>query len=155
MKMGKASEADLAMAMDLVLALEEIERGHFPGAFEEEESEQVEWLNTDDCDQYERLVHGLQKLLNKGSISRVVWGMAVVCDPSNECIDPDADVIEHHPKRQQMEAALLWVLYFDGGGLMVGQPIRKLLGIGECDQLTDEQIAQAKAFGEADWWEEL
>ena len=30
-----------------------------------------------------------------------------------------------------------------------GQPIRKLLGIGQHDRLTDEQLVQAKEFGGA------
>jgi len=104
--MAKASEADLQMAMDVANVLDDIERGHFPTNLqsdEDAESEQVEWIDTADRQQYERLIFGLQKLLNKGSISRVIWGMAVVCDPSNECIDPGADTIEHHPKRQQLE----------------------------------------------------
>jgi hypothetical protein len=28
---------------------------------------------------------------------RVVWGCAVMLDPANKCVDPDADTIEHHP----------------------------------------------------------
>ena len=76
--------------------------------------------------------------------------MAVVCDPANECIDPNADTIEHHPVRNQMESALLWTLYHhQGGSSTVGQPIRKLLGIGQHDRMTDDQLAQAKAFGGA------
>ena len=59
-------------------------------------------------------------------------------------------LIEDHPKRQQMEDALLWTLYHhQGGSSHIGQPIRKLLGIGQHDRLTDEQIAEAKAFGGA------
>ena len=51
---------------------------------------------------------------------------------------------------QQMEDALLWTLYHhQGGSSHIGQPIRKLLGIGQHDRLTDEQIAEAKAFGGA------
>ena len=30
--------------------------------------------------------------------------MAVVCDPSNELLDPEADTLEHHPIRQKLEA---------------------------------------------------
>lgn len=153
MKMAKASEADLDMAMDVANVLDDLERGYFPTklqADEDAESEEIEWIDTDDRQQYQRLVFGLKHLLNKGSIFRVIWGMAVVCDPSNECIDPDADTIEHHPKRQQMEAALLWTLYHhQGGSSHIGQPIRKLLDIGQHDRLTDEQLAQAKAFGGA------
>jgi hypothetical protein len=29
---------------------------------------------------------------------RVVFGMAVVLDPRNEVVDPDADTLEIHPK---------------------------------------------------------
>lgn len=151
MKMAKASPEDLDMAMDLANVLDDIERGFFPTKLqsdEDAESERVEWIDTADRQQYERLFFGLKSLLNKGSIYRVIWGMAVVCDPSNECIDPDADTIEHHPKRQQMEGALLWTLYHhQRGSSHIGQPIRKLLGIGQHDRMTDEQIDEATKFG--------
>lgn len=105
MKMAKASEADLRMAMDLANVLGDIERGYFPGKLNEDSDEdETEWIDTDDREQYARLVDGLKRLLGQGSISRVTWGMAVVCDPSNECIDPDADCIEHHPNRIKAEA---------------------------------------------------
>ena len=154
MKMAKASKADLDMAMDLANVLGDIERGHFPQEISETEADanndDVEWIDTHDREQYGRLIDGLKRLLNRGSIFRVIWGMTVICDPSNECIDPDADTIEHHPKRQQMEGALLWTLYHhQGGSSNIGQPIRKLLGIGQYDRLTDEQIAEAKKFGGA------
>lgn len=110
MKMAKASEDDLRMAMDVANVLDDIDRGFFPYKLQEEESEYGERIDTDDRDQYERLIDGLQRLLNQGSIFRVIFGMAVVCDPANECIDPDADSIEHHPKRliaeQQREELL-------------------------------------------------
>lgn len=150
MKMAKASEADLDMAMELISVLDDIESGYFPGRFGDQESESSERIDTYDRQQYDRLIDNLRRLLKRGSVGRVIMGMAVVCDPSNECIDPDAPTIEHHPKRQQMEAALLWTLYHhQGGSSHIGQPIRKLLGIGQHDRLTGEQLAQAKAFGEA------
>lgn len=108
MKMAKASETDLDMAMKLANVLEDIEKGYFPEKFidldtDPHDIEIPERIDTDDSAQYERLIDGLRDLLRKGSIFRVIWGMAVVCDPSNECIDPDADCIEHHPKRQRLE----------------------------------------------------
>ena len=149
MKMAKASEADLSMAMTLANYLDAIDRGHMPDALSED-PESIEYLDYADREQYARLHAGLQLLLRTGSIFRVVWGMAVVCDPANECIDPNADTIEHHPVRNQMESALLWTLYHhQGGSSTVGQPIRKLLGIGQHDRMTDDQLAQAKAFGGA------
>lgn len=146
--MAKASQADLDMALDLISVLDDIERRYFPSLFGDPDSESIEWIDTCDRDQYARLIDNLRRLLNRGSIGRVIMGMAVVCDPENECIDPDADCIEHHPKRQQMESALLWTLWHhQGGSSHIGQPIRKLLGIGQHDQMTDEQLAQAKKFG--------
>ena len=149
MKMAKASEADINMAMDLANYCDSISRRQMPDALSND-ADHIEWLDSDDCEQYGRLLHGLQELLDKGSISRVVWGMAVVCDPSNELIDPNEDTLAHHPIRQQMENALLWTLYHhQGASSPVGQPIRKLLGIGQYDRLTDEQLAAAKSFGGA------
>ena len=58
----------------------------------------IEWLDERDTDQYAKLLDGLRRLLNQGSISRVIWGMAVICDPANEIIDPDADTLEAHPR---------------------------------------------------------
>ena len=149
MKMAKASEADIEMAMTLANYCDSINRRQMPDALSND-ADHIEWLDSDDCEQYDRLLHGLQELLDKGSISRVVWGMAVVCDPSNELIDPNDDTLAHHPIRQQMENALLWTLYHhQGASSPVGQPIRKLLGIGQYDRLTDEQLAAAKSFGGA------
>ena len=52
--------------------------------------------------------------------------------------------------QSEEQAALLWTLWHhQGGSSHIGQPIRKLLGIGQHDRLTDEQIAEAKAFGGA------
>ena len=148
MKMAKASPEDIGMALDLIGVLDDIERGYFPHRFSDPDSEISEWLDFTSREQYGRLIDNLRRLLNRGSIGRVIMGMAVVCDPSNECIDPDADCIEHHPKRQQMESALLWTLWHhQGGSSHIGQPIRKLLGIGQHDRMTDEQLAQAKEFG--------
>lgn len=151
MKMAKASARDIDMAMDLIGVLDDIERGYFPYRFSDPDVESTEWIDTDDQEQYARLVDGLKNLLCRGSIGRVIMGMAVVCDPKNECIDPDADYIEHHPMRQQLEAVALWSLWHhQGASSVVGQPIRKLLGMGEFDRLSDEQLAQAKAFGRPD-----
>lgn len=104
MKMAKASKADIDMAMDLASVLDDIESGYFPLKLsDDQDSEEAERIDTTDHKQYERLIDSLRRLLNRGSIFRVIFGMAVVCDPSNECIDPDAGTIEHHPKRQQLE----------------------------------------------------
>ena len=51
------------------------------------------------------------------------------------------------PSEQDKVDALLWALYHhQGGSSPIGQPIRKLLGIGQYDRLTTGQIEAAKAF---------
>lgn len=148
MKLARASETDIEMALKLSNWLDSIEDGRMPDDLTD--GEEIEWIDTDDTEQYEKLFHGLRRLLNQGSLFRITFGMAVVCDPVNKLLDTDADCIEHHPERQNAEAALLWTLYHhQGASSEIGQPIRKLLGIGQHDRLTDEQITEAKAFFEA------
>ena len=99
MKMAKASEDDINMAMTVANMLDDIECGYFPAKLASDpESEDSEWLDTDDREQYGRLIDGLKRVLNQGSIFRVIFGMAVVCDPSNELLDPTSDVLAVHPK---------------------------------------------------------
>lgn len=95
MRMAKASKADIEMAIELASALDDIERGYLPSKMSDDEA--IEWLDTDDARQYARLVEFLQAVMNRGSISRVVWGMAVICDPRNELLDPDDSAIARHP----------------------------------------------------------
>jgi len=46
---------------------------------------------------------------------------------------------------KQIRRLLTWVLYHhQGGNSPIGQAVRKLLGIGEFENLTDEQILDAK-----------
>jgi len=99
MKMAKATEADLEMANDLSRIIENIEAGHCPTqAMKDPESEDIEWLHSDDSNQMQRLINAIRETSRRGSIFRVTFGMSVVCDPVNELLDPDSDVLEIHPK---------------------------------------------------------
>ena len=50
-------------------------------------------------------------------------------------------------QRDELLSALLWVLWHhQGGSSDTGQPIRKLLGIGQHERLTNEQLLLAKSF---------
>lgn len=72
MKMAKASQADLDMALDLIGVLDDIERGHFPFRFSDPDNEATEWLDPDDAPQMANLLYQLKRLLNRGSIGRVI-----------------------------------------------------------------------------------
>lgn len=105
MKMAKASNADLEMAMELSRFIEDLVDGYCPRqACEDDESEELEWLDQDDNEQAHRIIEAIKQIAAKGSIFRVTFGMAVVCDPRNELLDPDADTLELHPKFSKVAA---------------------------------------------------
>ena len=146
--MAKANQGDIDMALTLSSFLDSIDKGFVPDAVTVD-SEKNEWLNKDDGEQCCRIVNELKSIIGHGNFFRVAYGLAVLLDPSNEVVDPEADTLEHHPKRDRMESALLWTLYHhQGGSSHIGQPIRRLLGIDPHAHLTSEQVQQAKQFGE-------
>lgn len=101
MKMAKASEVDMQMAMDLCGALDLLGQRFIPcmpeaigqlGADDERES-----FDRDDDAQCGRALRHLLDIADRGSLMRVIWGMAVLLDPANKIVDPGADTLEHHP----------------------------------------------------------
>lgn len=100
MKMAKASQADINMAMDLTTALEGL-TGWGPTVPNEAQkkgtSEEGEPFDRDDREQCVRVLNHLMDVSERGSLMRVVWGCAVMLDPNNMCVDPEADTLEHHP----------------------------------------------------------
>lgn len=101
MKMAKASEGDLRMAMDLCLALEALGHRHIPRMPEQIEVVRAdgehEEFDVDDNEQCGRAMRHLLAIGERGSLMRVVWGMAVLLDPANKMVDPNSDTLEHHP----------------------------------------------------------
>lgn len=80
LKMAKASRQDIEAAMELVQLLDALEDGDFSGS---------------DTEAIERI----RALRERGSLMRVVWGLSVLLNPANAFVNPDSDVIEHHPDR--------------------------------------------------------
>lgn len=105
MKMAKASEADLDMAMELTNAFDSLTRRW--GAYVPEKVERIvddnesERFDLSDDEQCRRVLEYLIELVGRASLVRVVFGMAVVCDPRNALLDPEADTLEHHPDREK------------------------------------------------------
>ncbi len=102
MKMAKASEADLEAAIKIASALEAIDRGLMPEGFDTDDGEREDF-DIDSGRDCRNVIRYILDLMDNGSIGRVVWGMAVILDPANEVIDPDASAIEHHPKRLEAD----------------------------------------------------
>lgn len=115
MKMAKASEADLDMAMELSNAFGSLTQRW--GAYVPEkaqadpDSEAIERLDLDDHEQCRRVLGYLLDVAGRASLMRVVFGMAVVCDSTNELLDPEADTLEHHPKHQAFRDEVRDLLY--------------------------------------------
>jgi hypothetical protein len=101
MKMAKASEADMEMALELSMALDAI-TGRWGATMPEkiakpEGTSDTEYFDPDDPEQCVRLVAYLRELVSSASLMRVVFGMLVLLDPRNKIVDPNSDVLEHHP----------------------------------------------------------
>lgn len=100
MKMAKASETDLRIAMDLSGALDALS-GIYPTVpktlAQQGDDESPELFDREDPDQCRRVLGNLLDLAEQASLSRVVFGCAVMLDPKNRCVNPDADVLELHP----------------------------------------------------------
>jgi hypothetical protein len=101
MKMAKASEADLEMAMELSNALESL-AGRWGATMPEkiarlDEGDEVEGFSIDDEKQCRRVVEYLIGLTRSASLSRVTFGMTVLLDPRNKIVDPNADTLERYP----------------------------------------------------------
>ena len=98
MKMAKASEADLEMAMELAGMLDMLGHRHFPSMPTViARNDGDEYFDRDDDVQCGRALRALLETADRASLFRVVFGAAVMLDPRNQCVDPDADTIEHHP----------------------------------------------------------
>lgn len=108
MKFAKASSADLDMAFTLTNAIDTLTDTWFPSMPEEIEKNPhggSEPFDRDDDAQCGRALRHLLDIADRGSLSRVVGGMAVLLDPRNKCVDPNADTLERHPDVVQMMEA--------------------------------------------------
>jgi hypothetical protein len=95
MKMARASEADIEAALKVCRILDALDKRYMPS---DDDSEELEFFDRDDAEQCQKVIGMLLDATSRASLFRVVFGMAVVLDPRNELLDPDADTIERHPK---------------------------------------------------------
>lgn len=99
MMMAKASEADLNMAMEFCNAMDALTSmwPTVPTAISKSAPEKGdEYFDCHDDEQCGEALRYLLKVAERASLMRVIWGCAVMLDPKNGCVDPDADNIEHH-----------------------------------------------------------
>lgn len=99
MKMAKASEQDIDVAMALVHAVESLASGFMPTANDDEDAV---WFDERDGEDCKKALWILLDIARKGSLGRVVCGMAVLLDPDNHIVDPNLDYLDHHPNRDKL-----------------------------------------------------
>lgn len=150
MKMAKPTEADISLAMDIARIVEDLGQGYRPALVFGDDDEDL-WLDTESIDEMQAVVEKIREIVARGSIYRVVLGMAVALDPRNVVFDPDADTLELHPilldalrdaKRYRHLRSLA------SGRLLAmlddpGTPNDEL--VGELDREIDELIGQMQA----------
>lgn len=100
MKMAKASEADMDMAMKLNAALESFGRSDFPSGLRPDRNESTidpNWFDLNNGKHCREAMAYLLELAHSASLGRVVFGMATLLDPRNKLVDPNSDTLEHYP----------------------------------------------------------
>lgn len=95
-RMAKASDADLNAAYDLAGFCESVQRGYYPAT--SSDVDHPLWLDGEDIDHLKHVHKRLVEILNRGSLFRVVGGLATLLSESNAIVDPDADCLELHPR---------------------------------------------------------
>jgi len=98
MKMAKATEQDMEVALLLRSILEDVAEGHYPrGVDGEHKDDDPEDFDENDRDHlrafYDRV---MQCMDNPAAISRVIWGMHTIIH--NDVLDPNVSHLALHPK---------------------------------------------------------
>ena len=155
MKMAKASNEDLDMAMDLCGAIDALTNNWptMPEALStcDDDAMGAEDFDRDDDKQCGQVLRHLLEIAERGSLMRVVFGAAVMLDPRNKLVDPNADTIEHHPDRKD-STRFRW-LTEDHADPKTRARCREILerlplmGYGAAVQLIDDAMAAPAAVG--------
>ena len=105
MKMAKASEKDIDAAGDAMSVLHDIGSGYYPKR-DGDDCEDT-FFDEDDRNHLRRFYDLMADTLDKapGWPGRVIGGMCyVIMFGRNKIVDPDADVLELHPRFAQVQA---------------------------------------------------
>ena len=104
MKMAKANEKDIDAAGDAMSVLNDISSGYYPKR-DGDDCEDT-FFDADDRNHLRRFYDLMANTLDKapGWPGRVIGGMCyVILFDKNKIVDPDADVLELHPRFSQVQ----------------------------------------------------
>lgn len=100
MKMAKASPEEIEAGIRIVGILDSIDSGYYPlAAGVDEDDEAPTFFDEDDPAHLRHFYDQVKATLDSapGWPGRVIFGFAVIADPRNKMLDPNADTLEFHP----------------------------------------------------------
>lgn len=95
-RMAKASDRDIEAALELSNLMDAIGRGYYPASPGDDDAPLN--FDSDDIEHLRHLHARIKAIADAGSLFRVVGGLAVLLNPQNAIVDPDADHIALHPR---------------------------------------------------------
>jgi hypothetical protein len=104
MKMAKATELDIAAAGDAMSVLNDISSGYYPSRDDNDYA--PTFFDADNRNHLRKFYDLMKATLNAapGWPGRVIGGMCyVILYDKNEIVDPEANVLELHPKFKKVE----------------------------------------------------
>jgi hypothetical protein len=100
MKLAKPDQADIDIAFELAAAIGAVS-DHWPtmppGLDDDQDSEDSTPFDCDNDRQCGDVLRHLLGIADRGNLLRFVFAGAALLDPKNRCVDPNADMLEHHP----------------------------------------------------------
>jgi hypothetical protein len=114
-RQARATKADLDAAMILCGMIDDVDDGNFPRNFEGKfDGGDPEYFEEDDITHLRAFHRRVTMLVRRhpAALQRVIYGMAVLCDPRNEIVDQDKDYLAPHPSKFTPLIAMAELLEF-------------------------------------------
>jgi len=97
-RMAKATVTDLDAGFALAGVMESLAKGYYPTGGEAEAEGAPLHFDSDNIEHLQHLHELLLRIERRGSLFRVVGGLATLLSPGNNIVDPDDDCIALHPR---------------------------------------------------------
>lgn len=151
MKMAKASEKDIKVAGDVMAILDQIDRGDYP--FEEGDENVPDYFEPDNYNHLRHFYDLIKSSLDNAPNwhGRVIGGMCyVILWDKNEIVNPEADVLELHPKiTKALTDAKRYDYVVENMVAMSETGSRAFVGREEIDPYVDSALAAQASTKEA------
>lgn len=97
MQVAKATPEDITAVFKVISILELLTSNSLPEEWLDDEFTD-DWFSEQSDTQCGMALRKLLEIADIGALFRVAMGMSVLTDPVNKMIDPNLDVLDHHPE---------------------------------------------------------